>query len=122
MSINAFAEGTEPLDMTELDEFDSLVQSAADLSIPHTANVRYVSRNLVARQHRFHLLEWGEPDSAEILMLHGGHQSAHSWDLVSLHLAQHYHVFTPDQRGHGDSEWARDCAYSMRTWRPMRLV
>ena len=30
---------------------------------------------------------------------------AHSWDLVSLHLSDRYHVFALDQRGHGDSEW-----------------
>ena len=46
-----------------------------------------------------------------IVLLHGGHQSAHSWDLVSLHLAQHFRVLALDQRGHGDSEWARDVAY-----------
>ena len=46
------------------------------------------------------------------MLLHGGHQSAHSWDLVSLHLAQHYHVLALDQRGHGDSEWPRDAEYS----------
>ncbi len=112
MSINAFADGVEPLDMTSLAEFESLVESATDLSIPHSDAVRYVSRNVVARQHRFHLLEWGEENATKLFMLHGGHQSAHSWDLVSLNFAQRYHVFTPDQRGHGDSEWARDCAYS----------
>ena len=41
-----------------------------------------------------------------MLLLHGGNQSAHSWDLVSLHLADRYHVFALDQRGHGDSDWA----------------
>nr|MCH9674927.1 alpha/beta hydrolase [Gammaproteobacteria bacterium] len=53
-----------------------------------------------------------DPKAPPIMLLHGGHQSAHSWDLVSLHLAQKYHVFAPDQRGHGDSEWSRDCEYS----------
>ena len=48
-----------------------------------------------------------------ILLLHGGNQSAHSWDLVSLHLADRYHVFALDQRGHGDSEWSRDLDYSV---------
>jgi pimeloyl-ACP methyl ester carboxylesterase len=46
------------------------------------------------------------------VLLHGGHQSAHSWDLVSLHLAQRYRVLALDQRGHGDSEWSRDVTYS----------
>ena len=47
-----------------------------------------------------------------IVLLHGGHQSAHSWDLVSLHLARRYRVLALDQRGHGDTEWARDVTYS----------
>jgi pimeloyl-ACP methyl ester carboxylesterase len=59
-----------------------------------------------------HFLEWGAPDAPPIVLLHGGHQSAHSWDLVSLHLAQRYRVLALDQRGHGDSEWVRDVAYS----------
>ena len=64
------------------------------------------------RQLRFHFLDWGAADAPPIVLLHGGHQSAHSWDLVSLHLAQRYRVLALDQRGHGDSEWARDVAYS----------
>jgi pimeloyl-ACP methyl ester carboxylesterase len=48
-----------------------------------------------------------------VLLLHGGNQSAHSWDLVSLHLADRYRVLAPDQRGHGDSEWSRECDYSV---------
>jgi pimeloyl-ACP methyl ester carboxylesterase len=62
----------------------------------------------VVRSLRFHFEEWGEPGAPEVLLLHGGNQSAHSWDLVSLHLADRYHVLALDQRGHGDSEWPRD--------------
>jgi pimeloyl-ACP methyl ester carboxylesterase len=58
------------------------------------------------------MLEWGAPDAPPIMLLHGGHQSAHSWDLVSLHLAQRYRVLALDQRGHGDSEWPRDAEYT----------
>src|SRR6202041_3409524 len=68
--------------------------------------------NIGLRQMRFHFLEWGRADAAPIVLLHGGHQSAHSWDLVSLYLAQRYRVLALDQRGHGDSEWPRDVEYS----------
>ena len=74
--------------------------------------MRYRSRNTVLRHQRFHFLEWGEPDAPALLLLHGGNQTAHSWDLVSLHLAERYHVLALDQRGHGDSEWARDSDYA----------
>lgn len=112
MNLNAFADGASPLDMTASDEFASLCQSAADLSIPHDVGVPYASRNVVVRQQRFHVLEWGAASAPPVMALHGGHQSAHSWDLVNLHLANKYHVVAPDQRGHGDSEWARDAEYT----------
>src|SRR3954465_13535759 len=98
--------------MTSSPEFASLLQSAADLGVTHDPKVRYASRNTVVRGLRFHFLEWGEPDAPTIRGLHGGNQSAHSWDLVSLHLASRFQVLAMDQRGHGDSEWSRDLGYS----------
>ena len=112
MYLNIFAQGSAPLDMTGSEEFRSLLASAADLGIPHAPDVPYRSCNIVLRQMRFHFLEWGRADAPVIVLLHGGHQSAHSWDLVSLHLAARYRVLALDQRGHGDSEWARDVNYS----------
>jgi pimeloyl-ACP methyl ester carboxylesterase len=112
MYLNSFAETAAPLDLTASDEFRSLLASAADLDIPHAAHTPYASRNVVLRRLRFHFLEWGAPDAPPIVLLHGGHQSAHSWDLVSLYLAQHYRVLALDQRGHGDSEWPRDADYT----------
>src|SRR3984957_8406085 len=112
MYLNNFAQTTQPLDMTESDEFRLLLASAADLGIPHAPDVPYWSRNIVLRQLRFHFLEWGAPDGPHIVLLHGGHQSAHWWYLVSLHLALRYRVLALDQRGHGDTEWARDVTYS----------
>jgi esterase len=62
---------------------------------------------------RFHFTEWGDPDAPPVLMLHGGNQSSRSWDLVSLHLSNRFHVYALDQRGHGDTEWSRELDYSM---------
>jgi len=115
MYLNTFAQGSQPLDMTTTDEFRSLLTSAADLGIPHDPSVPYRSAHIVLRQMRFHFLEWGRPDAPTIVLLHGGHQSAHSWDLVSLSLARKYRVLALDQRGHGDSEWARDVEYGNHT-------
>ncbi|MEE9280793.1 MAG: hypothetical protein V3V67_11520, partial [Myxococcota bacterium] len=86
MHLNEFSDSVAALDMTQFDEFRSLLESASDLGIPHSPDARYVSRNVVVRHQRFHLLEWGEPGAPPLLLLHGGNQSAHSWDLVSLHL------------------------------------
>jgi pimeloyl-ACP methyl ester carboxylesterase len=112
MNLNLAASGVDALDMTQSTEFASLLESARDLQVPHQSDVRYTARNLVTRMHRFHVLDWGPLEGPTLALLHGGHQSAHSWDLVSLSLADRFRVIAPDQRGHGDSEWARDCEYS----------
>jgi esterase len=113
MFLNEFADGLTPRDMVRSEEFASLLASAADLGIPHEPSARYVSRHTVVRNHRFHFTEWGQPGRPQILLLHGGNQSSHSWDLVSLHLSDRYHVFALDQRGHGDSEWSRELDYTI---------
>ncbi len=112
MHLNEFAEGLAPLEMHQTEEFDSLRQSAADLGISHAPSIAYASRNLVLRHLRFHFLQWGIESSQPVLFLHGSNQSAHSWDLVSLHLADRFRIYALDQRGHGDSEWCRDSDYS----------
>ena len=109
--LNTFAPGVGEIDMTATAEFDSLLESADDLGIAGAGGIRYVSRNAVINHLRLHLLEWGPAQAPPLLMLHGGNQSAHSWDLVSLHLADRFRIIALDQRGHGDSEWARDAAY-----------
>jgi pimeloyl-ACP methyl ester carboxylesterase len=111
--LNDFAEDLAPRDMRASAEFASLLESAADLGIPHDASVRYVSRQAVLRGMRFHFTEWGDPAAPPVLLLHGGNQSSHSWDLVSLHLSDRFHVYALDQRGHGDTEWSRELDYSM---------
>jgi pimeloyl-ACP methyl ester carboxylesterase len=55
---------------------------------------------------RFHFLDWGTAGRPPMLLLHGGAQTAHSWDEVAPDLARDHHVLALDQRGHGDTEWA----------------
>jgi pimeloyl-ACP methyl ester carboxylesterase len=106
--LNVVAPGLDPVDLSGSEEFASLLASAADLGVPVEQPVRYQARNLVVNGLRFHLLEWGEPSSPSLFFLHGGNQTAHSWDLVSVALAHRFHIVAVDQRGHGDSEWPRD--------------
>lgn len=113
MYLNTFSDSLDALDMTGLEEFHSLLESALDLGVEAPADVRYLSHNTVVRHQRFHFLEWGEPDLPTVVLLHGGNQSAHSWDLVSLNLSRRYHVLALDQRGHGDSEWSRGAHYGI---------
>jgi pimeloyl-ACP methyl ester carboxylesterase len=56
---------------------------------------------------RLHFLEWGTPGAHPMVMLHGLNVQAHTWDPIARELAKDYHVFTPDLRGHGDSDWSK---------------
>src|SRR5438067_502216 len=60
---------------------------------------------------RFHFLDWGTRGEPPLLLLHGGAQTAHSWDEVAPDLARDHHVLALDQRGHGDSDWAPEGQY-----------
>jgi pimeloyl-ACP methyl ester carboxylesterase len=61
---------------------------------------------------RFHYLDWGTAGRTPALFLHGGNQTARTWDLCCLALRRELHCIALDQRGHGDSEWAYDFAYA----------
>src|SRR5712692_7589577 len=59
-----------------------------------------------------HYLEWGGAGRPPLLFLHGGSAHAHWFDAVAPAFADRHHVVSLDQRGHGESEWARPAAYA----------
>ena len=71
--------------------------------------------HVVLGGHRFHYLDWGKPDLGPAVFLHGHGLTAHTWDLVSLTLRSRLRCFTPDLRGHGDSEWSPVLDYRVAT-------
>lgn len=62
---------------------------------------------------RFHFRDWeGPSDNAPTLvLLHGYTGHARSWDRFASAMAKTYRVLALDQRGHGETEWARPAAY-----------
>jgi len=60
---------------------------------------------------RLHYLDWGTPGKRPLLLLHGGMQNAHSWDLTAAALKRDFHVVALDLRGHGDSDWSEGGDY-----------
>jgi len=51
----------------------------------------------------FHYREAGAPDAPALILLHALGSDAQHWDEIALTLAERYHVFALDQRGHGQS-------------------
>ena len=49
--------------------------------------------------------EWGRPDGAVVLMLHGTFGDGNVWKNVAPALGEHFRIIAPDLRGRADSEW-----------------
>ena len=52
----------------------------------------------------FHVVEWGDPRNAPVLLLHGRSANAMDWQRLATRLTDHYRVVAFDQRGHGLSD------------------
>lgn len=49
-------------------------------------------------------IEMGNPNGKELLLLHGMTDSSRSWSTIVEYFAEDYHLYIPDQRGHGDTD------------------
>lgn len=56
---------------------------------------------------------WGDPSGPLVVLQHGGGQTRHAWKRTGQVLGSAgYRAIAFDARGHGDSDWAADGAYS----------
>jgi pimeloyl-ACP methyl ester carboxylesterase len=62
---------------------------------------------------RLHYLDWGKNGKTPMLLLHGFMAHAHAWDEFASGFRDRYHIIALDQRGHGESQWSEDEAYSL---------
>lgn len=62
---------------------------------------------------KLHYLAWGDHTRPVVVLLHGGGQSAHTWQRVADRLAPRYRLLAPDARGHGKSDWSADGQYGL---------
>jgi pimeloyl-ACP methyl ester carboxylesterase len=65
----------------------------------------------LASGRRLSLLVWGR-GPAQLVLVHGGAQNAHTWDRVALLLGRP--LIAVDLAGHGHSDWRADRGYSPR--------
>jgi pimeloyl-ACP methyl ester carboxylesterase len=59
--------------------------------------------------------EWGRPDGAVVLLLHGLTSSSQGWRHLAPVLGRHFRCIAPDARGHGESDWTSE--YSLELMR-----
>ena len=92
-----------------------LWEAARDAGVQFAEEVLPEDKFLRVNGMSFHYLDWGNPEKPQMLLLHGGAQTAHSWDFHALAIRDSYHVVALDQRGHGDSDWSEELDYSTET-------
>ncbi|MDB5714602.1 MAG: alpha/beta hydrolase [Sphingomonadales bacterium] len=71
------------------------------------------SYSFVSQRLRLNYLDWGNPGKPTLILVHGGRDHARSWDRIARALRNDWHIIAPDLRGHGDSAWSPDGAYTM---------
>jgi len=59
----------------------------------------------------------GPQSAPPVCFLHGGAAHAHWFDRVIPALSGRFHVISLDQRGHGESQWAKAAAYATEDFR-----
>ncbi|MCH7891434.1 MAG: hypothetical protein IH921_08025, partial [Gemmatimonadetes bacterium] len=77
-----------------------------------TTKVQPQDKTVTANGLKLHYLDWGGAGQTTMVLLHGLRGHAHSWDDFSLAACQDFHVLALDQRGRGDSDWAKDGDYT----------
>ena len=77
-----------------------------------TTQVQPQDKTVTVNGLNLHYLDWGTPGGPPLVLLHGLRGHAHSWDDVSAATCQQYRVLALDQRGRGNSDWAKDGDYT----------
>jgi len=92
------------------DEFGLLDENAREAGLPWSGQPA-VRRESVALPdgRRISALVWGD-EAADVVLVHGGAQNAHTWDTVALALGRP--LVAVDLPGHGHSDWRDDHDYS----------
>ena len=77
-----------------------------------TTQVQPKDQTITVNGLKLHYLDWGTAGQPVMVLLHGLRGHAHSWDDVAAALFRDYQLLALDQRGRGDTDWARDGDYS----------
>jgi pimeloyl-ACP methyl ester carboxylesterase len=95
---------------TNEDEFSFLVDCAEDAGLAWNGKPLVVRRHVDVGDRKMSAIVWGN-SPAEIVLLHGGAQNAHTWDTLALALQMP--LVAVDLPGHGRSDWRSDSEYGV---------
>lgn len=101
--------------MSEEDAYISrLTARARRLGFDASQVVRPQERRIVLQGLGFRYLDWPGGADPLLLWLHGGGQSAHTWDICCLALHRRFRCVAVDLRGHGETQWPQEPVYSLQ--------
>ncbi|CAN5322779.1 alpha/beta hydrolase [soil metagenome] len=78
-----------------------------------TTGLGPIAHRFESQRLNLNYLDWGNADKPLLLLVHGGEDHARSWDWIATRLRDDWHIVCPDLRGHGDSDWSPDGAYTL---------
>jgi esterase len=80
--------------------------------VPTSLQPQPEDRSLTVNGLELHFHDWGNPDKPHLVLLHGLSGNAWAFAPFARRMRDRLHIIALDVRGHGDSAWAPDGAYS----------
>lgn len=81
-----------------------------------TTQVQPEDKTITVDGANLHYLDWGTAGKPTMVLLHGFTSNAHTWDEFAAACCRDYHILALDQRGHGESDWAKDGNYTTEAY------
>ena len=63
---------------------------------------------------QLHYLDWGNQGGPPLVCVHGHTSSADAFNGFARHFRDRFHIIPLDVRGHGESQWSPEGAYTYR--------
>ena len=79
-----------------------------------TALEQPASKRVTIDGLQLHYLDWGNPAGPPLVCVHGYTSSADAFNGFARHFRDRFHIVALDVRGHGESQWSPDGAYTYR--------
>ena len=86
----------------------------SDAATTPTALAQPASERITIGGLQHHYLDWGNPAAPPLVCVHGYTSSADAFNGFARHFRDRFHIVTLDVRGHGESAWSPDGAYTYR--------